>query len=172
MSRADMIVVAGIEIRQDEQGRFRLNDLHAAAGGKRKHQPAQFLRLDQTRALVEEIQYADSHTAIHTVNGGPLRGTYVAKEVVYAYAMWISPSFNLKVIRAYDEMVRVELDRLNGLHFRAVRAELEFLTGVQNASRCGLGLRRWRDDKPELEDRLKKLSIELQPGLFGAGVAA
>lgn len=85
---------------------YSLNDLHKAAGGEAKHQPALFVRLDQTQALITEINHStDMQSALKSVNGGKNRGTFACKELVYAYAMWISAKFMLQVIRAYDAMV-------------------------------------------------------------------
>lgn len=99
------LTIANTAIRQID-GLFSLNDLHRAAGGEDKHRPTFFMRLDQTQALATELSCADLHTIpAKTVTGkGKQQGTYVCKELVYAYAMWISPKFHIQVIRAYDAM--------------------------------------------------------------------
>lgn len=94
-------VIADVAIRQDSEGRYCLNDLHRASGSEAKNKPGNWLMLDQTKALASEIEIAGI-AAILSKQG---LGTYVAKELVYSYAMWISPAFHLKVIRAYDSLV-------------------------------------------------------------------
>jgi KilA-N domain len=99
-------------IRQID-GLYSLNDLHKAAGSEAKHEPNNFIRTDQVKALIIELaKSADSrinsplntgnfNISIKTVRGAK-GGTYVCKELVYAYAMWISAAFMLTVIRAFD----------------------------------------------------------------------
>lgn len=103
MQTANHLTIANSQIRLLD-GLYSLNDLHQAAGGEAKHKPANFMRLDTTQALVAEIQVSDMSLAEKTIHGGNNRGTYVVKELVYAYAMWINPAFHLKVIRAFDAL--------------------------------------------------------------------
>ncbi len=111
-------VIGDFTIRQDEDGRYCMQDLHKASGGLEKHRPTFFLRNQQTKDLIGEIENyanlhssendrcADLHIAVKVIKGGSgEQGTFAVKELVYAYAMWISPKFHLMVIRAYDSLV-------------------------------------------------------------------
>ena len=93
-------------------GLYSLNDLHEVSGMSKKNQPGNFIRLEQTQDLINEIKCSSDLriTPISTIKGnhssGLRQGTYVCKALVYAYAMWISPKFHLMVIRAFDGMVQ------------------------------------------------------------------
>ena len=104
-------------IRQTD-GLYNLNDLHAASGKAKKHQPALYLRLSQAKELISElvkstdlyISNPDSYPV--KKSRGTKGGTFVCKELVYAYAMWISPKFHLHVIRAFDAIQNVAKNTL------------------------------------------------------------
>ncbi|MDU4393283.1 MAG: KilA-N domain-containing protein [Acinetobacter ursingii] len=112
------LTIGEFTIRQQQGEYYCLNDLHKASGYDKKHQPAFFMRNQQTKDLIEEINRsanlqinADTPSAnlqkppFIKINDGENNGTYVVKELAYAYAMWISPKFHLMVIRAYDSLV-------------------------------------------------------------------
>ena len=112
-----------------KDGLYSLNDLHKASGGQDKHRPTFFLRLDNTKELIKEIDTENVrcvnmhiYESVRVVKGIQAdrnsQGTFVCRELVYSYAMWISPRFQLMVILAFDSMVseQQELsDRLNKL---------------------------------------------------------
>jgi len=99
------LYVSDTPIRTDADGRYCLNDLHRAAGGENKHRPSLWAENQQAKDLIAALEAEAGIPALVSVKGGVQQGTYVAKELVYAYAMWISPAFHLKVIRAYDASV-------------------------------------------------------------------
>ncbi len=114
LTKYHALTLGDITIRQDDSGRYCLNDLHRAAGGAEKDKPNRWLRSDQTKAFIDELSKTLNRASekindldpVKTVNSfTEEQGTFVVKELVYAYAMWISAAFHLQVIRAYDAMV-------------------------------------------------------------------
>ncbi|MBI5561298.1 MAG: KilA-N domain-containing protein [Deltaproteobacteria bacterium] len=102
------LTVVGISIRQDEQGRYSLVDLYKASGGNNRHRPSLWLHNRQAKALIEELNKGENKAGIPAYSTTQKSGAFVVKELVYAYAMWVSPAFNLKVIRAYDALINGE----------------------------------------------------------------
>ena len=133
------IQIHHVTIRQDAEGRYCLNDLHKASGGANRHRPSLWLANQRTKGLIAEIELEAGIPASNSVqeNKALIRalstsenkagipaysttqksGTFVVKELVYAYAMWISPAFHLQVIRAYDALVNGHLNQYQNTWF-------------------------------------------------------
>ncbi|MGJ0628623.1 phage antirepressor KilAC domain-containing protein [Xenorhabdus bovienii] len=105
-------VIAGVEITTDAEGRFNLNALHKASNTGAHKTPSQWLRRNETKALIAEIESnslknsrsVNLHSAqksINVVNGGVNYGTFAHELLAVSYAGWISPSFQLQVNQTF-----------------------------------------------------------------------
>lgn len=110
-SMSQLIVIDGVSVRRDQSGRYCLNDLHRAAiatgANERSKEPGKFFASPQTIELLNELTVTQNLgiAPVETIRGGLNQGTYVCKELVYAYAMWINAAFHLKVIRTFDAIM-------------------------------------------------------------------
>ncbi|WP_421345933.1 phage antirepressor KilAC domain-containing protein [Aeromonas veronii] len=114
-----MPVIAGVEITTDEAGRFNLNALHKAhlsmnpSLHKNSKQPADWLKLDQTKELIEALfnsedfhswgfNQEDQHFGLVVTKAGRYGGGTFAHELLaISYAGWISPAFQLQVNQVF-----------------------------------------------------------------------
>ena len=157
------LILEDTYVRQDEQGRFSLNDLHQAAGGEQRHRPNYWLETKQTQDLIAELgnswnsmSSGTSIAGIPAIEAKTKVGTFVARELVYAYAMWISPAFHLKVIRTFDALVT---GRLGGNNSGTMIGQA---TGLPTAQLVALQVQGWK-----IVDRLKAEKVpELRQDLY------
>jgi hypothetical protein len=116
------IQFAHVDIRQDAAGRYCLNDLHKAAGNLNKHRPSLWLVNKRTKALIAEILSRNSCSetvpswqeflpapVATEATGTP--STYVVKPLVYAYAAWVSPAFDLLVCEVFDAVISAHVEQ-------------------------------------------------------------
>jgi len=128
------ISVANVSVRQFN-GLYSINDLHRAAGKERKHEPHAWLRSQQAIELIKELEKTQN-CVIQSKQG---LGTFVSKELVVHYGMWISPAFSLKVIRAFLDTQ----EDVSGSPKLETQTTIDERRGLVNAvkllvSRCGI----------------------------------
>ena len=149
------LILEDTYVRQDEQGRFSLNDLHQAAGGEEHHKPSRFTRTYTFTDLVEALRPEMASDPVVAVSTGK-PGTYVARELVYAYAMWISPAFHLQVIRTFDALATGRMGPAGS------NAMIGQATGLPTAQLVALQVQGWK-----IVDRLKAEKVpELRQDLY------
>lgn len=99
------VIINSVNVRVNDDGLYSLNDLHKSSGGERKHQIPNFLRHQTTKDIISELSnssYSRSYKDIVNKTAGRYGGTWVCKELVYSYAMWVSAKFQLRVIQTFD----------------------------------------------------------------------
>lgn len=97
-------------IRQDENGRYCLNDLHKAAMANgyatKNHRPTEFLRSEPVKAFLAELEkVGESH--IKTTKGRS-GGTYTTELVALRYAGWISPKVEVEVYKTFQKVANAD----------------------------------------------------------------
>ena len=156
-------------------GLYSLNDLHSVSGNNKKHKPTNFMRLENTKDLIAEIERCSDvsieakSSAYKVIKGGDSQqGTFVCRELVYSYAMWISPRFQLLVIRAFDSMTSQQ----NALSQQFNELCREYNTVNNNLSRAGRFLSiDGKQIKPQIKQDIDSTLKQMQPSLELVGGA-
>lgn len=145
------LIIANVPIRADDLGRYSLNDLHKAAGAEPRHRPPLWLENHQAQDLVAQLAAEASDAGIPasvvSIKGGLNQGTYAGKELVYAYAMWISAKFHLQVIRTFDAAVTGALPAPVAKPTRAAPAKSPVMVAASMAPTVVRALRSFGIDK-------------------------
>ena len=92
------LVIAGVELTTDSEGRFNLNALHKMSGLGTEKRPGEWLKNGPAQELVEELSKvrtvaSPKIAAVNSIRGGNTQGTFAVKQIAVAYANWISPAF-------------------------------------------------------------------------------
>lgn len=150
-----------------KDGLYSLNDLHMASGGEKKHKPTFFLRSEKTKEIVSELRNSNSlENILRVKRGGEGQGTWVCKELVYSYAMWISAKFHIAVVQTFDA-VASEYQRLDKQLDRLCRNLDAVTINLSNAGRfLNIG---GKQIKPKLQRSIDDTLKQMQPSLNFVG---
>lgn len=158
------LVISDVAVKQDKNGLFRLNDLHNAAGGEERHSPNRWTRTGGYSELVNELTPDMAVAPVNVQKGGKTPGIYVCKELVYAYAMWISARFHLHVIRTFDAVAAKE--QIRASYRDTARIEYKPMTDAIKHEREAAGKTIARHHFSNEADLINRIAIGMTAAKF------
>ncbi len=158
------LVINDVSISTDEFGRFSLNDLHKSAGSNPKNKTALFLKLHSVKKVAEVLKVANpTLEPISIKRGRYTGGTWVCKELVYKYAMWIDAEFEVMVIQTFDKIQR------EGKAISSMQAINDLVAKIESdkqvASFCASELAKYKKVKKvnsvALDEEVERIQLKL-----------
>lgn len=137
------VIVNGISVRVDHDGRYSLNDLHAAAVMKgeanESQRPGEFLKSRQIKRFIRALSDATKIASVKTIRGGKEQGSWGLELIAIRYAAWLNPMFEIRVYNTFREAV------LNGVSnmTRLNRLDLLIANETKEVSNCAKTMNKW-----------------------------
>lgn len=102
------LMIAGVEVHTDNEGRFNLNALHRASGEGQRKRPSKWLATDPAKDLIAEMSQSLSGALggnpINSMRGGNVSGTFAHQLLAISYAGWINPKFQILVNQTFLDL--------------------------------------------------------------------
>lgn len=114
------VSVNGVSVRVDDEGRYNLNDLHAAAVAEGKatesQRPSNFIKSGQIKKFAQELTKATKIASVKIIKGGAQPGIWGLELVAIRYAAWLSVEFEIKVYQTFQMMIRNGISAMSRLN--------------------------------------------------------
>ncbi|EPZ2140121.1 phage protein [Enterobacter hormaechei subsp. hoffmannii UCICRE 3] len=143
------VAVNGISVRVDDEGRYSLNDLHAAAVANgeatESQRPSVFLRSAQIKRFVKALKSKalksalEQNQPLRVIKGGDQSGAWGVELLAIRYAAWIKPEFEIEVYEVFRTVVRLGINAMSRLN----KIDHVINTETKAISQCASQMARW-----------------------------
>ncbi|EBL3323379.1 KilA-N domain-containing protein [Salmonella enterica subsp. enterica] len=137
------VSVNGVSVRVDDEGRYNLNDLHAAAVAEGKatesQRPSNFIKSGQIKRFAQELTKATKIASVKIIKGGAQPGIWGLELVAIRYAAWLSVEFEVKVYQTFQMVIRTGISAM----FRLNKIDHIINTETKAISQCASQMARW-----------------------------
>ena len=143
------VSVNGVSVRVDDEGRYSLNDLHAAAVANgeatESQRPSVFLRSAQVKRFIKALQSkalksaSEQNQPLKVTKGGDSTGAWGVELLAIRYAAWIKPEFEIEVYEVFRTVVRMGIGAMSRLN----KIEHIINTETKVISQCASQMAKW-----------------------------
>lgn len=143
------VSVNGVSVRVDDEGRYSLNDLHAAAVANgeatESQRPSVFLRSAQIKRFVKALKSkalksaSEKNQPLRVIKGGDQSGAWGVELLAIRYAAWIKPEFEIEVYEVFRTVVRLGINAMSRLN----KIDHVINTETKAISQCASQMARW-----------------------------